>query len=395
MKKTSLAWSNLAHSKVRTSVAILGVTFAAVLMFMQLGFLSAVSRTATLIYGALDFDIVVRSPAYLHICEAQHFPLSRLQQVAAVPGVQRVTPFYITLNRWQNPRDLSKKRGILTMGVRPDSRVFRVPEIQTMLPDLVRDNSVLIDTKSKPDDYGPADGLRFGDLDIGQSTEITEKQVTIVGCFELGTGLAANAAVLMNDLGFSRVSPGRSTEMVSLGLVKVGERASDQEIEEVAARIRQALAGKSQLKDVRVLSRKDVVTSETHYWLFEKSIGIIFMMGVAVAFVVGMAIVYQVLAGDVASHLGEYATLKAMGYRNRYLGGVVIQQAVLLAIGGFLVAMLIAFILFRWTSWKTGIVIRMEFVASVVVLAASLVMSCGSGLAALRKAFQADPADLF
>src|SRR5439155_2435567 len=99
--KTPLAWQNLIYNKMRTAVAVAGVAFAVVLIFMQLGFLGAVRTTATLIYNALDVDIAIRSKEYLHLSEPRSFPKSRLYQAASLSGVRRVDPFYIELSQWR------------------------------------------------------------------------------------------------------------------------------------------------------------------------------------------------------------------------------------------------------------------------------------------------------
>src|SRR6185436_14690873 len=57
--------------------------------------------------------------------------------------------------------------------------------------------------------------------------------------------------------------------------------------------------------------------------------------GLLIGFVVGSVIVYQILYTDVIDHLKEYATLKAIGYSDRFLFGVVLQQAVILSVLGF------------------------------------------------------------
>ena len=50
---------------------------------------------------------------------------------------------------------------------------------------------------------------------------------------------------------------------------------------------------------------------------------------------VGLVIVYQVLSTDVADHLREYATFKAMGYPHRFFLGIVFEEALILGVIGF------------------------------------------------------------
>jgi putative ABC transport system permease protein len=114
-----------------------------------------------------------------------------------------------------------------------------------------------------------------------------------------------------------------------------------------------------------------------------------------VALFVGVAIVYQVLSTDIANMMSEYATLKAMGYPNRYLASVVLQQSVLLALAGYVPSFVISWGLYRLVGAKSGLPMVMTWQIMLTVLVLAVVMCVLSGMAALRKLFQADPADLF
>lgn len=383
--KTPLAWSNLNHNQFRTAVALSGVAFAVVLIFMQLGFLGAVQSTATLIYDALDFDLAIRSKEYLHLSDPRNFPRRRLYQAESHAGVKQASPFYIELSQWRNPIS-GNSRGILAMGVKPGDPVFKTGEMDEKSSLLVDPEFLLIDRKSRRE-FGPADGKTFGNRDKGVETEVAARQVRIVGHFALGAGLAADGAVLFSDRGFVRVVPGRTLENVSLGLVKLEEGADPQT---VARELAELLP-----EDVDVLTRDQVVAFELDRWVNETSVGVIFQLGVLVAFLVGIAIVYQVLSSDVANHLAEYATLKAMGYRDSYLAGVVLQQAVALAVLGFVPGLVFSLLLYAVTSYFANIPIEMNLLRAVVVLGLAILMCVLSGLGALRKVQSVDPADLF
>ena len=125
------------------------------------------------------------------------------------------------------------------------------------------------------------------------------------------------------------------------------------------------------------------------------SVGIIFGFGVLVAMLVGTAIVYQVLSSDISSRLAEFATLKAMGYSRRYLSWLVLEQALILAIAGFLPGLLLAEMLYQLTERMTHIPIEMTLARACSVLLLSVIMCALSGLASLAKVHSADPADLF
>jgi putative ABC transport system permease protein len=334
--KTPLALSNLSHKKASTAVAAAGIMFALVLIFMQFGFLGAVKSTATLIYDGMDYDIMLRSPSYVHMCDARFFPRTRVQQASALPEIQSARRFYVGLNNWQHPDPLKGDwRAIVVMGTDPSDPVFVDQEIRAQAAYLGNPEFVLMDRKSKAA-YGPKNKKRFSDQDINVVTSIGGKQVAIMGHFALGTGFAADGAALMSDEGYCRVSQVQTINDVSLGIIRLHDRSK-------------ALLVKQQLQrlfkpygDVRVLTKAEVDEIEQGRWVNETNVGTIFKFGLAISLIVGVVIVYQVLSTDVANMLGEYATLKAMGYTNGYLSKVIIQQAALLAVLGYLPALAVS-----------------------------------------------------
>jgi putative ABC transport system permease protein len=385
--KTPLAWRNLVHNKVRTAVAVAGVAFAVVLVFMQLGFRGAVISTATLIYQALDFDVLVRSVEYISFADARTFPISRLPAAAGAPGVQSVAPLYVQINQWRNPRDGSR-RAILVMGVSPAQPAFKpeYEEIRSQSRRLSSAEFALIDRASRSE-FGPADGQSFGHADVGLETNVGEPIVKIVGHYKLGAGLAADGSLITSDRGFVRITPGRTLEDLSFGLVKLEPGADP---ERAARDIARSLPG-----DVEVLTRAEAERSETIHWLNETPIGLIFQMGVGISLIVGVAIVYQVLSSDVAAHLNEYATLKAMGYTDNKLARVVLSQAIILSLLGYLPGLAVSMLLYAYTSVAANIPIEMTWPRVGGVLLLTIAMCALSGVAALRKVWVADPAELF
>lgn len=391
MTKTPLAWQNLRHNRFRTTVAIAGVAFALILIFMQLGFLDTVSSTATVTYDAMDFDLCVRSVDYLHFVESRSFELQRLQVARGVPGVEEVIPFYVAMLPWRTPEGQApQRRGILAMAFPRGARVFRRQDIQDAANrNLNVPNVLIVDRKSRTE-FGPKNEREFSSDDIGLRVEVGHRSFWINGTFQLGTGLSANGAVLMNIEAFERASQPQTASQVSLGFIRVTKGIHKGEVE----RIRDELASRLP-QDVEVLTRQDVLKCERDRWVRQTSFGLIFQLGVLVALVVGVAVVYQVLASDVASLLPEYATLKAMGYSNRYLGRVVLTQAMALAILGFIPGLVISCMLYKLTAWLANIPIHLTLTNFTIVLAMSMVMCTVSGIGVVRKVFQAEPADLF
>jgi putative ABC transport system permease protein len=380
MRPTPLARLNLLHERTRTLVAVAGVAFAALLIFVQLGFLGATRATATLIYDRLDFDVAVLSSEYQDLVRAGTFPLDRLPRVRGLPGVTAVRPISVWGIQWLNESDERRgRRGILVLGIDPTDPPLNHPELT---PDVVarlrQPDTVLIDRRSREE---------FGPQDAGTIAEMGALPVMIVGQFELGTGFGADGLVIASRSTFARAFGPPYGQTASLGLVKLENPA---ESPRVAARLNDLLPA-----DVQSVPRDDLLDREREHWVRDTSLGKIFVMGVALAFVVGVVFVYQVMATDIGSRLGEFATLKAMGYSDGYINRVVLQQALLLALAGFVPGVTAADALYALTRHFAKLPITMTLGTAGLVLGLVTVMCAASGLLALRKVRAADPADLF
>ncbi|HUY87991.1 MAG TPA: ABC transporter permease DevC [Pirellulales bacterium] len=379
--KTPLALLNLLHDKTRTLVAIAGVAFAVVLVLMQLGFLNSVRLTATEIYEQLIFDVVLVSPRYLYISKAGEFPRTRLFQAESTPGVADVRPLYLGFNFWLNhdPSEANpSRRGIFVIGFNLEKPVFRLPPLAGDLSPLKQPGHVYMDTFSRK---------QFGRWRNNNNLEVGMRRIQVAGEFSMGTGFGADGDIIVSDQTFKRLFPNRSLDEVSLGLIRVAPGADPAE---VAARLRRRLP-----PDVQVYTRGQIEDLEREHWVNRTSVGVIFSLGVVVGFIVGTAIVYQVLSSDITNHIAEYATLKAIGYGPRYLAGVVLTQALILSVLGFLPGWAISRLLYSITSESAKIPMELGLKLSLGVLAMSIVMCSISGLASLRKVTTADPADLF
>jgi putative ABC transport system permease protein len=415
---TPLAWKNLVYNKVRTAIGVAGVGFAVILIFMQLGFLGGITMTATQIYDALDFDLILRSPAYLHLTEARSFSRFRVHQADSLPEVTHARPFYLGLSEWQAPtfedgttskanaERAGQWRGIICMGTETNDPGFVREDIAAATQVLTDPRYVLVDVRSTPD-YGPKNGRRFSEEDIGVETALGPNRVEIVGLFRLGAGMASNGACLVNSQGYIRACPWQTIDDVTFGLLKLREDADPEDVRQQLQKIYgipATLSDSSGLpaepseltnRDVEILTREEVREREEYRWVHETPLGQIFSLGVWVALFVGVAIVYQVLSTDIANMMSEYATLKAMGYGTSYLTKVVLQQAVLLALVGYIPSLAISWGLYRLIEALSGMPMVMTPWIMIAVLVLAVLMCVISGMAALRKLYQADPADLF
>jgi putative ABC transport system permease protein len=317
------------------------------------------------------------------IVQPRSFSNRRLYQARGVPGVASVSPVYFSLGQWKNPVS-HEMRSIFVVGVEPADRSLALPEVEAQLARVTVQDAVLFDDASRPE-FGPiAARVRSGSP---VAVELNNRQVQVAGLFSFGTSFGIDGSVVTSETNFLRIFPGRQRGLIELGLVRV---AAGEDAQRVRDAIRAALP-----RDVLVLTRAEFIAKERAYWDASTPIGYVFAFGVLVGLVVGGIIVYQILFADVNDHLAEYATLKAMGYSNLYLSGVVIQQAVILAVLGYLPGLAICLLLYRVSSRATLLPLEMTWQRGVGVLALTVAMCAISALVALRKVRSADPADVF
>jgi putative ABC transport system permease protein len=382
-RRTPLGWLQLSREPSRLIVALAGIAFADVLMFMQLGFQSALYDSNTMLSRALDADIVLVSPQARNTQNLSTFSRRRLYQAKDIAGVKSAASFYSNIITWRNP-DTHKETSVQMIAFNPDQPALRLPEINQQLDKIKIPDQVLFDRKSRGD-YKQA----IAQVAQGKATptEIDRRNVTIAGLFSLGASFGADGILVTSDQTFLHFFPRREAASISLGLVKI---ESGYDPKQVAIALQARLPN-----DVRVLTHAEYIEFEESFWKTESPIGFIFGLGTGMAFVVGVVIVYQVLSTDVNSHLKEYATFKAMGYRNQYLLAIVFEEALILAVLGFMPGFILPIGLYHLAAGATALPIAMSTSRAITVLILTIAMCIFSGAIATRKLQSADPADMF
>ena len=382
-RRTPLGWLQLSHEKGRLVVALAGIAFADVLMFMQLGFQNALYDSNTRVNRAMLADLVLLSPKALNLQNPSTFSRRRLLQAKDVPGVQTSTALYINSITWKNPQTRLNAT-VQVLGFAPDQPAFNLPEVNQQLDKLKLPDTVLFDRGARGQ-YAEA----IAQVNQGKpvTAEVDRRTLTIAGLFSLGASFGADANLMVSDQTFLRLFPRRDAASISLGLIQVKPGSDPLQV---------AAALKSHLpEDVRVLTAQEYVQFEENYWKTASPIGFVFGLGTTMAFVVGVVIVYQVLSTDVNAHLKEYATFKAMGYSNSYLLSIVFEEAVILALLGFIPGAILPLGLYALAANATALPIYMTASRAILVLVLTIVMCALSGAIATRKLQSADPADMF
>lgn len=376
-----LAWAQLSHQKIRLAVAIGGIAFANVLIFMQLGFRSLFTEGATVLPQSIAGDLFLVNPSTEYL-GANGFDRIRLYQAAAIDGVASSTPLYIGEGAWAYSQE-HKNFGARVYAFNPRQTVFNIEELNQQIAKLNALNTVLFDRRSKPS-FGPIIQLV---TETGEARAILNNQrVTAVGLFNMGNSFfLGEGNVVISESTYAEIFGDSILTRVEVGILSLEPGAN---LEAVKAGIKARVPG------VEVLTHKELIAKELQFQESNPT-GPIFSFGALMGFIVGVVIVYQVLYADISDHLAEYATLKAMGYSDWALLGIIFQEATILAILGFVPGFSISCLMYGFLGGITRLELAMNPEIVITVLVLTVVMCTASAAIASGKLRSADPADVF
>ena len=378
-----IGWLQLVNNRARLFAALAGVAFASLLILMQLGFMGALVNSIALPYQQMNADIMISASDTNTLADASPVPRQRMYEALSVSGVKSVVPVYYGKIDWKQHD--GTVRALDTFGINIDALTFNNPDIEAAKPLLALADHAIIDRKTR----NAPKGL-FASIDAGNDYHFEAKgrTLTIFNTFTIGGGFTADGYLIVSEQTFLSLFPQRSPGAPSHIFVKINDPRNT---ESVVAELRRVLPD----YDTTVQSREDAIRRDQAYQTTQRPVGIVFGFGVAIGVLVGIIIVYQVLASDVADHLREYATMKAIGYRQRFFLGIVFEEALVLAIFGFLPGLAVSMGLYAAVRGLTGLPVFMSFERAVLVMVGVIVMCLVSGLVATRKLARANPADLF
>jgi putative ABC transport system permease protein len=378
-----VGWLQLTHNRVRFTAALAGVAFANILVFMQLGFLGALIDSIGLPYRALSADILLSASDANTLADASPLPRQRMYQALAVPGVAHATPLYYGKIDWKQPDGTI--RTLDTFGIDPTARAFRIADIEAAAALLTLPDSALIDRRTR---NAPPNVFAAIEAGTPYRFETKNRTLSVMGTFEIGGGFGADGYLVVSDQTFLRLFPARAPGAPNHVLVTLESGA---DTKAVARRLEAALGE----GDTVVRTVAEAVAKDQAFQTTQRPVGLVFGFGIVIGALVGAIIVYQVLSSDVADHIREYATFKAMGFSGSYFMGIIVEEAVILAAIGFVPGMLVAFALYAAVAAVTGLPVAMSLARLLIVFGGTLAMCVFAGFVATRRLARADPAELF
>ena len=348
IKRTPIAWLQLSHRPLRLAAALAGVGFANVLVFFQLGLSGGLYDSQKRPIQQFNGSLAVIPRRYTNFGEPAGFSRSRLLQVLGFQGVRGVSPLRLGKLQWLNP-ETQESTQALVMGIDPVT----------------------------------------ARLEQGQSfnTELNGQRTNVNGLFQLGLTFAADINLITSTSNFQTLFPDRDPDEIQIGVVQLQSGA---DVNDVQNRLNKVLGPSLQVLTVEELQQREV-----EHWKRNTSFGLIFGLGVLVGFSVGGIVVYQILYSEVGEHISEYATMKAMGYDDRFVVAIIIQESVILASLAFLPSLIVSALLYRVLMQATGLLVVMSFSRAALVFTMTLLLCSGSGWLATAKLRRLDPADVF
>jgi len=382
--KVPLGWRNATADLDRLRRAITGIGFAAVLIFMQLGFLQAFLESALQFVRAFDGQLIVLSSTHYQIAQRESFQRRRLYQARSVSGVKSVSPILVELQqgRWKSPID-GKTHVLRVIGIDPNNPAVKIAGTTVDLAALNGANTAIADSRAR----------RFlGTTVLNLQTELAGRRINVIGTFPMGPDFVNDGSLIMGERNFLKffedpAVPGHRRREIEYGIIKL-EPGADSDF--VARRLSQKLPD-----DVVVLTKAQMIEQEVAFQLDLSPVGPIFGLGTIIGFVVGILITYQILFTEISHQQKQFATLKAIGYSPNYLVGAIVHQSVLYGVAGFIPALALSAILFLIIGEWLLLPMKVSVFTVVTTLCLLFAMCTIAGLIAARKVLTADPAELF
>ena len=377
-----IGWLQLTQSRARFAAALAGVAFANVLVFVQLGIMNSMATATMKPYGFFQADIMISAFDANSMTEGGNVARQWMFQALEDPDVVSGTGIFVNTVSWQRT---NQTLGLTTYGVDPTRPAFLAPEMAARSGNLQLPNSGILDRFSRglPRDLAatirPQSPLSF---------EVSGTTLTLYDTFAGGGGFGGDGYMMVSDQTFLTLFPARSSGAPDHILLKLVPGAN---LDIVTARLQKLISDKS----LRIRSYAAAAAADLSYQQTKRPTGIIFGFGVIIGVLVGIVIVYQVLSTDVADHLSEYATFKAMGYSQRFFLSIVLEEALILGVLGFIPGFAVASLLLAGMAAATTLPLAMTTSMAVMVFVGTVIACSLSGAFATRRLAAADPADLF
>jgi putative ABC transport system permease protein len=412
----SIARKNLFEDIPRFIAAQAGIMFAVGLVTIQNGILNGFVKSASLLVDNAEADIWVASEDMVQLVLTMPLSLEQLNQAQEVPGVQRAEPLIVRSARWRDPSN--QIQAVTIIGSSVNGVLFKPWNIiQGDLVALKEPYGIMVDESTlgslRVNDIGDTvtiSGLEARVVGITQGTQAITNSIFVFTSLKnanayVNTPLKTQTRCKLEDgdvncinvfdepspqaggqVGISAPKPLTLTDPITYILVKA---EPGQDIQQLQQQLDQALP------TTRAYSREEIAEKLQRYWKERTGIGFVLSLGAGVGILVGMIVVAQILYSSVSDHLKEFGTLKAMGAPDGVIYGVILEQALWMAILGYIPGIALCVGVAGWASATQGILILITPISALSVFGITVVMCAASAIFAIQKVTRVDPAIVF
>jgi putative ABC transport system permease protein len=393
----SIARKNLFQDLPRFIVAQAGILFAVGLVTIQTGLLNGFTRSSSLLIKSAKADIWLASKDIRHLDFTLPIPYERLKQAREVKGVDLAEALITQGSVWRYGSDgavtSTAIAPIRVIGFDPNGQLFQpVSIVQGKLSALTQPYTLMIDQ---------ADLKSLAVKQLGNTGEIGAYKPKVVGLTKgirsivsspfVFTSLPNATAYITSPIVKPKASPPKPPPLndgdrITYVLIraKPGEN-----LEQLKQRL------EADVPDVRALTQAELTTLTQDYWRKSTGVGFILGLGAAVGVVVGIVVVGQILYSSVTDHLREFGTLKAMGSSDWFIYKIILEQALWMAVLGYLPGMGLVLLVGSWTQKAQAVQILVGPMTAGGVFGLTVLMCCGAAIFAIQKVTRLDPAMVF
>lgn len=369
-----LARRNLFHDKVRLTVTLTGIVFAVVLIVVELGLFVGFTETTSSLVDHSGADLWVTSQHVPYVELGVPFSERKLYQVRAVPGVADAQKVITRWTDWK--RHDGRQESVQIVGINPDSQLARPWNLTAgTVEDLKRPDAVILDEIYKK---------KLGVSYVGELFEIRGHRARVVG-FTRGIRSFTTSPYVFTTFKNAQDFATIADDKTIFILVKVAPGAS-------VADVRQRIL--DNVKDVEVFRNGEFSRMTQIYWMFTTGAGVAVLLAAVLGLIVGFVVVAQTIYATTMDHMKEFGTLKAMGAPNSYVYKVIITQAAISAVIGYVLGMIVSGFVVH-ASQEGGAAILLPWQMGVGMFFLTLVMCVGAAMVSISKVTHLDPAIVF
>jgi len=369
-----LALRNLVHDRVRLAVTLIGVVFAVVLINVEVGIFLGFAKTTSSLVDHSGADLWIMPIATRDVDQVGPISERKFYQALAVPGVRNAARLNVEFADLKRPD--GGVQSVLVVGFDPE-RGLGGPwnVVEGDIRSLRFTNTVMIDDAYRE---------KLGVTHLGQIVEIGQRRAQVVG-FTRGIRSFTQSPYVFTStrsaLDYSRIR----ADQTKYVLVSLLPGADPDTVKATLAR---------DISDVDVKTSAEFSRMTQIYWMFSTGAGTALLLAALMGLAVGAVVVSQTLYATTVDHLAEFGTLRAMGASRYYIYRVIVRQALLSAVCGYALGLLITLAVIRLAG-DAGPMILLPPWLAIAMFGVTVVMCVGAAIISIRKVMLIDPSMVF